>query len=88
MDLAHDQFIHVRIIIGIVTGLAVTRLLTQHPVRDRIYLVHLAWACFLPLRSCISGGSSSTCSVSVLVRDLLCGLVLLYWIASQFEVLE
>jgi hypothetical protein len=41
MDLAHEQFIHVRIIIGIVTGLTVTRLLTglarfvQHPVRDR-----------------------------------------------------
>jgi hypothetical protein len=53
--LAHDQFIHVRIIIGIVTGLSVTRLLTglarfvQHPVRDRIYLVHLAWAFFLLL---------------------------------------
>ena len=55
MDLAHDQFIHVRIIIGIVTGLTVTRLLTglarfvQHPVRDRIYLAHLAWAFFLLL---------------------------------------
>ena len=55
MDLAHDQFIHVRIIIGIVTGLTVTRLLTglarfvQHPARDRIYLAHLAWAFFLLL---------------------------------------
>ena len=54
-QLAHDQFVHVRIIIGIVTGLSVTRLLTglarfvQHPVRDRIYLVHLAWAFFLLL---------------------------------------
>ena len=54
-QLAHDQFVDVRIIIGIVTGLSVTRLLTglarfvQHPVRDRIYLVHLAWAFFLLL---------------------------------------
>lgn len=54
-QLAHDQFIHVRIIIGIVTGLSVTRLLTglarfvQHPSRDRIYLVHLGWALFLLL---------------------------------------
>jgi len=54
-QLAHDQFIHIRIIIGIVTGLSVTRLLTglarfvQHPVRDRIYLVHLGWALFLLL---------------------------------------
>ncbi|MEZ5833710.1 MAG: hypothetical protein R3D05_21270 [Dongiaceae bacterium] len=54
-QLAHDQFIHVRIIIGIVTGLSVTRLLTglarfvQHPIRDRIYLVHLGWALFLLL---------------------------------------
>jgi hypothetical protein len=54
-QLAHDQFIHVRIIIGIVTGLSVTRLLiglarfVQHPSRDHIYLVHLGWALFLLL---------------------------------------
>jgi hypothetical protein len=54
-QLAHDQFVHIRIIIGIVTGLSVTRLLTglarfvQHPARERIYLVHLAWAFFLLL---------------------------------------
>jgi len=41
-QLAYDQFVHIRIIIGIVTGLTVTRLLTglarfvQHPSRDRI----------------------------------------------------
>jgi len=28
MDLAHDQLVHIRIIIGIVTGPSVTRLLT------------------------------------------------------------
>jgi hypothetical protein len=54
-QLAHDQFIHVRIIIGIVTGLSVTRLLTglarfvQHPARDHIYAAHLGWALFLLL---------------------------------------
>jgi hypothetical protein len=54
-QLAHDQFVHIRIIIGIVTGLSVTRLLTglarfvQHPGRDRVYPVHLAWALFLLL---------------------------------------
>jgi hypothetical protein len=80
MDLAHEQFIHVRIIIGIVTGLTVTRLLTglarfvQHPVRDRIYLAHLAWSFFpllaivhfwwfeFGLRASASGRSRSTCS--------------------------
>jgi hypothetical protein len=44
MDLlsTHDQFFHIRVIVGIVTGLSVTRLLTglarfvQHrPVHDR-----------------------------------------------------
>jgi hypothetical protein len=54
-QLAYDQFVHVRIIIGIVTGLTVTRLLTglarfaQHPSRERIYSVHLGWALFLLL---------------------------------------
>jgi len=54
-QLARDQFIHIRIIIGIATGLSVTRLLTglarfvQHPARERIYLVHLGWALFLLL---------------------------------------
>lgn len=53
--LVHDQFFHIRVIVGIVTGLSVTRLLTglarfvQHPSRDHIYLVHLGWALFLLL---------------------------------------
>ena len=52
---AHDAFFHVRVIIGIVTGLCVTRLLTgmarfvQHPSRQAIYPVHLGWACFVLL---------------------------------------
>ena len=51
----HDLFFHVRVIIGIVVGLSVARLLTglarfvQHPGRERIYPIHLAWACFLLL---------------------------------------
>lgn len=52
---AHDQFFHIRVIVGIVTGLSVTRLLTglarfvQHPSRQHIYPVHLGWAIFLLL---------------------------------------
>lgn len=52
---AHEQFVHVRIIVGIVTGLSVARLLTglarfvQHPERERIYFVHLGWAIYLLL---------------------------------------
>ena len=51
----HDEFFHVRVIIGIVTGLSMTRLLTglarfvQHPSRGQIYPVHLGWAFFLLL---------------------------------------
>lgn len=54
-DSAHDLFTHVRVIVGIVTGLSVTRLLTglarfvQHPGRERIYFVHFGWALFLIL---------------------------------------
>jgi glycosyltransferase involved in cell wall biosynthesis len=48
-----DQFIHIRIILGVVMGLSMTRLLAglarfvQHPHRERIYLVHLGWVVFL-----------------------------------------
>ncbi|MDR0183299.1 hypothetical protein [Lysobacter arvi] len=44
------QFGHIRIVLGIVLGLALTTLLkglakfVQHPGRERIYGVHLAWA--------------------------------------------
>jgi hypothetical protein len=50
---AHDAFFHVRVLIGIVTGLAVTRLLTglarfvQSP--SRVDPVHLGWVFFLLL---------------------------------------
>ena len=50
-----QAFTHVRIVIGVVTGLSVTRLLTglsrfvQHPSRNKIYLPHLAWVFFMLL---------------------------------------
>ncbi len=50
-----EAFTHVRMIIGIILGLCVSRLLTgaarfiQHPGKQKIYLVHLAWVGFLLL---------------------------------------
>ena len=47
--LAHDIFPHVRVVMGMVIGLGVTRLLSgvariiQHPGQYRLYIVHLAW---------------------------------------------
>jgi hypothetical protein len=56
MDSAHpDIFVHIRIIVGIVIGLSITRLLTglsrfvQHPKRERIYPIHIGWAFFVLL---------------------------------------
>ena len=46
---AHDIFPHIRIVMGMVVGLGVTRLLSgvarivQHPGQYRLYAVHLAW---------------------------------------------
>jgi hypothetical protein len=46
---AHDVFPHVRIVMGMVIGLGVTRLLSglarivQHPSQYKLYSVHLAW---------------------------------------------
>lgn len=48
-----DQFAHIRIVLGILLGLAITRLLVglarfvQHPGRQKIYGVHVGWAVFL-----------------------------------------
>jgi hypothetical protein len=45
-----DFYLHIRVIIGLVTGLAITRCLAgfagiiQHPARRKNYLVHLLWA--------------------------------------------
>jgi hypothetical protein len=50
-----EGFYHVRIIIGLVTGLSVTRVLSglskmvQHPGREPVYLPHLIWTFFLLL---------------------------------------
>jgi len=47
-----EVFTHVRVIIGIILGLSVSRLLTgiariiQHPQRKNIYAVHLGWVLF------------------------------------------
>lgn len=47
-----EVFTHVRVIIGIILGLSVSRLLTgiariiQHPQRKNIYVVHLGWVFF------------------------------------------
>lgn len=53
---AHPEvFVHLRIIIGMVLGLSLTRLVTgltrfvQHPRRDQIYPVHIGWVLFLLL---------------------------------------
>ncbi len=45
----HDVFPHIRIVMGMVIGLGVTRLLSglarivQHPGQYKLYPVHLAW---------------------------------------------
>lgn len=50
-----EAFAHVRIIIGMILGLSVSRLLTgsarfvQHPGKQKIYPVHLAWVAFILL---------------------------------------
>lgn len=47
-----EVFTHVRVIIGIVLGLSISRLLTglsriiQHPLRKNIYPIHLGWVFF------------------------------------------
>jgi hypothetical protein len=47
-----EVFTHVRVIIGIILGLSVSRLLTgiariiQHPQHKNIYAVHLGWVLF------------------------------------------
>jgi hypothetical protein len=50
-----EVFTHVRIIIGMVMGLSVSRLITgltrfvQHPGREQLYLPHIGWVLFLLL---------------------------------------
>ncbi len=50
-----DTFTHVRIVVGIITGLCMTRLLNglsrfvQQPNKDHIFFVHIGWTLFLLL---------------------------------------
>ncbi|MDQ6435820.1 hypothetical protein RB623_17325 [Mesorhizobium sp. LHD-90] len=52
---AAQEFTHIRIVMGMVVGLGVTRLLSgvarivQHPQQYKIYPVHLAWVAYLLL---------------------------------------
>lgn len=52
---ATEVFTHIRIIVGMVLGLSISRLITgltrfiQHPGREQVYLPHLAWVMFLLL---------------------------------------
>ena len=52
---AHETFTHIRIIIGMVLGISVSRLLVglsrfmQHPGNERVYPVHLGWVFFVLL---------------------------------------
>jgi hypothetical protein len=47
-----DVYLHVRVIIGIVLGLSVSRLLNgvsrfaQHPLRNKVFATHLIWVAF------------------------------------------
>lgn len=49
---AADAYIHIRVIIGIILGLSLSKLLSgvagfvQHPSRQRVYAVHLVWVAF------------------------------------------
>lgn len=55
MDGDVSLFLHIRVLIGMVLGLGVTRLLSglariiQHPGRDKLYWVHLAWGLWMLL---------------------------------------
>ena len=52
---AHETFTHIRIIIGMVLGISVSRLLVglsrfmQHPGNERVYPMHLGWVFFVLL---------------------------------------
>jgi hypothetical protein len=53
LDQSHEMFVHIRIIIGMILGLSVSRLVSgvtrflQHPEKERISLLHLGWAVFV-----------------------------------------
>jgi hypothetical protein len=51
-SVAADAYIHIRVIIGIILGLSLSKLLTgvagfiQHPSRQRVYAIHMIWVGF------------------------------------------
>ncbi|MGE8547137.1 hypothetical protein [Alcaligenes sp. Marseille-Q7550] len=54
VELSHpEHFVHVRIIIGMVLGISLSRLIVglsefiQHPKRKKIYPIHLGWVLYL-----------------------------------------
>lgn len=50
---SHETFVHIRILIGMILGISVSRLVTgmtrfiQHPGREKPYPVHIAWVVFV-----------------------------------------
>lgn len=54
-QILHDEFFHVRVVVGMVVGLALARLLNglarfvQHPRGPRPYATHLVWTAFMLL---------------------------------------
>jgi len=53
LNQSHEVFVHIRIIIGMILALSVSRLVIgvtqfiQHPGKERINLLHLGWAFFV-----------------------------------------
>lgn len=56
-EVAHDLYLHIRVIISIVLGIAITRILAglakfvQHPGKLKVYPVHLLWALIVLIAS-------------------------------------
>lgn len=52
---AHETFVHIRILIGMILGIAVSRLVTgltrfiQHPGQEKPYFTHIVWVAFVLL---------------------------------------
>src|SRR5690606_35394624 len=52
---AHETFVHIRIFIGMILGIAVSRLVTgltrfiQHPGQEKPYFTHIVWVAFVLL---------------------------------------
>lgn len=55
--MSHEVYLHIRVLIGIVLGLSLTRLLSgvarlvQHPGKVKIYPVHLIWVAIILITS-------------------------------------